>query len=379
MKFASRMLQLRPSAVREILKVAERPDVLSFAGGLPAPELFPVEALARAHQRVFEREPGKALQYGVTEGHGPLKTWIAERMRGRGIVTSPETLLITNGSQQGIDLVARVLLEPGDTVLVENPTYLAALQVFAASQARVVPLGDDFEASVREHAPKLIYLVSDFGNPSGACWPLADRLSLLAAAARHGVPVLEDDPYSELRFAGDALPPLAALDTHGVVIYLSTFSKTLAPGMRLGWLHGPVELVRAATVAKQPADLHTSTLSQRAAAALFEDFDFDAHLTRIRVAYSERCEAMERALRRYLPQARWRTPEGGLFFWVRLPEGVNDDALFLRAVEQKVAFVPGNAFFVGPERHGFIRLNFSNRPPELIDEGLRRLGAAAAE
>ena len=384
LRLARRMSRMPPSAVREILKVAEQPDVLSFAGGLPAPELFPVEAIAEAHAEVLARDGRAALQYSTTEGYGPLREWVAARLARRGVRVGADQVLITSGSQQGIDLVARVLLDPGDTVAVENPSYLAALQTFSGCEATFLPVASDDEgldvaalerAVAADRAPRLIYVVPEFSNPKGTTLSLERRLRLVRLARAHRIPILEDDPYGELRFRGEAPPPLAALDDAGLVVHLGTFSKTLAPGMRLGWLVGPRELVRAVTIAKQAADLHTATLAQRAAAALLTRFDYDAHLVRLRRIYGERCQAMLGALATYLPPGtRWTRPDGGLFVWAELPAGLDADEIFAHALREKVAFVPGSAFYAEAPRREMMRLNFSNRPPELIDEGMARLG-----
>ncbi|HSS00936.1 MAG TPA: PLP-dependent aminotransferase family protein, partial [Kofleriaceae bacterium] len=263
--FATRMTDMPPSAVREILKVAERPDILSFAGGLPAPELFPVDAIAAAHAETLMKNGSSALQYSTTEGYGPLREWIAAHLRGRGVPARAENLLITSGSQQGIDLAARVFLDPGDVVLVESPTYLAAIQAFAAYQVRLVPVPSDdggmqverVAELVAEHKPKLIYLVPSFQNPQGTTLSQARRAQLAAIADEHGVAILEDDPYGELSFDGPPPRPIAATGS-GNVIYLGTFSKTLAPGLRLGWVWAHPSIVRKITIAKQAADLHTA-------------------------------------------------------------------------------------------------------------------------
>ncbi|MFO0580145.1 MAG: PLP-dependent aminotransferase family protein [Polyangia bacterium] len=374
---------LRPSAVREILKVAERPDVLSFAGGLPAPELFPVEAIAEAHAAVLARDGRAALQYSTTEGFGPLREWVAARLGRRGIRVSTDQVLITNGSQQGIDLVARLLLNAGDEVAVEDPSYLAALQSFTGCEARFLTVPSDengmdveaLEEALATRRPRLIYVVSEFHNPKGTTLDHARRLHLVRLAQRYGIPILEDNPYGELRFQGSAPPPLAALDDTGLVVHLGTFSKTLAPGLRLGWLVGSPELVRAATIIKQSTDLHTASLAQRAIAELLTGFDYDAHLTRLRAVYGERCQVMLSALERHLPAGtRFTRPEGGLFVWAELQPGLNSEHLLKDALSEKVAFVPGGAFFVGTPRDEMLRLNFSNRPPSLIEEGIARLG-----
>ena len=386
-RLALRMADMPASAVREILKVAERPDILSFAGGLPAPELFPVEAIAEAHAEVLRDAGGKALQYSTTEGFGPLRTWIAEHLGKRGIPARPDELLITNGSQQGIDLVARVFLDPGDVILVENPTYLAAIQAFAAYQIRLVTMpGDEHGVIVDEvadliaaHRPKLIYVVSSFQNPRGTTLPQSRRIALAELAARHGVAILEDDPYGELSFAGPPPRPIAAAGQDNV-FYVSTFSKTLAPGLRIGWLWGDASIMRKATICKQAADLHTATLSQRATVALLDRFDYAAHVARICAVYRERCQTMLAALAAHLPDGcRWIAPTGGMFVWLQLPGGLDAETLFPGAIARKVAFVPGVAFFVEDHRRDFVRLNFSNQPPAQIIEGMRRFGEVVAE
>ena len=384
---ARRMHGVAPSAVREILKVAERPDVLSFAGGLPAPELFPAQELGQAFEAVLRKRPGAALQYGITEGFLPLREWIADQLRARGIDAAAENVVVVSGSQQGIDLVARVLLNPGDTVLVENPSYLAALQAFAAYEVDVVALpGDDdglrtelLEEAVREHRPALLYVVPEFQNPRGTTLAAHRRKVLAAVARKHGVPVLEDDPYGALRFRGTASTPIAAL-AGGLTFHLGTFSKTLAPGLRIGWVHGPKALMRAMTIAKQACDLHTATLTQHAVVELFETFDYEAHLVRLRSEYRRRCEAMLRALERTMPPGtRWSKPDGGLFLWLQLPRGLRDEAVFRAAIQHSVAVVPGSGFFVGAAEHGFLRLNFSNQGLANIELGMERLACTLSE
>lgn len=381
-RLACRMADMPPSALREILKVAERPDILSFAGGLPAPELFPVAAIAEAHAEVLRDDGGKALQYSTTEGFAPLREWIAAHLRTRGIPARPEELLITSGSQQGIDLVSRVFLDPGDVVLVDNPTYLAAIQSFAAYQVRLITVPsddhgmrvDDLADLIAAHRPKLIYVVSSFQNPRGTTLPQARRTEIAELAARNGVAIIDDDPYGELSFDGPPPRPLAAAGS-GNVLYLGTFSKTLAPGLRIGWLWGDAGIVRKATICKQAADLHTATLAQRATAALLDRFDYAGHVARICEVYRERCQTMLGALAEYMPDgSRWVTPTGGMFVWLQLPAQLDAEALFPEAIARKVAFVPGAAFFVEGHRRDFVRLNFSNQPPLSIVEGMRRLG-----
>ena len=386
-ELARRMSRVQASAIREILKVTERPDVLSFAGGLPAPEAFPAEALARAHADVLGREGAAALQYGPTEGHGPLRAWVAERMTGRGLSASPEQVLITAGSQQGIDLVAKTLIDPGDTVLVEAPSYLAALQCFSTYEARLDTVESDedgmrvdaLERALRAGRPKLIYLVPNFQNPHGTTLSLERRGRIARLARESGVTVLEDDPYAELRYRGADLPPVAGIDPDAPVIHLGSFSKTLAPGLRLGYAIAGERTIRALTIAKQATDLHSGSLAQRAVARLFETFDYDAHLRRLRALYGERLDAMLAAIERSFPAGtRWTRPEGGLFVWVSLPPGLDAEDVLADAMRDRVAFVPGAPFYPAAPCHETLRLNFSNRPPLLIAEGIARLGACVS-
>ena len=381
-RFASRMDRMPVSAIREILKVTEHPDIISFAGGLPAPELFPVAAIAQAHADVFAGEGPAALQYSTTEGWRPLREWIARRMEKRGIAANADRVLITTGSQQGIDLVAKVFIERGDAVVVENPCYLAALQVFSGYEASVVSIDSDdegmrvdqLENALKYSSPKLIYIVSEFSNPKGTTLPYERRQKLIELSARYRVPILEDNPYSELRYTGESLQPLAALDRDGLVIHISTFSKTLSPGMRLGWLIASEEIFQTVVVAKQAADLHTSTIEQHAAARLLESFDYDGHVGHLCEVYGERRQAMLSAMERYFPaEARWTRPDGGLFLWVELPDRLSAEELFEEAIAERVAFVPGTSFFACERKLNFMRLNFSNQKPEMIEEGIKRI------
>ncbi len=371
------------SAVREILKVAEQPEVLSFAGGLPAPELFPTGEIAAAFARVLASDGRAALQYSTTEGFGPLREWVAADFSARAVPTTADDVLITNGSQQGLDLATRVLVDPGSVVVTESPSYLAALQVFAAAQARVVPVAADADGIQPEalaqvlatHDVRLLYLVPNSANPTGATLSLTRRHAVMALAQAHNVPVLEDDPYGSLRYSGAPLAPLASL-APGLVISLGSFSKTLAPGLRLGWLRAPPAMLKHLVVAKQASDLHTGTLAQRATIELLRQFDYPRHLRGINAVYGERCQVMDHALRATFPSGtRWATPTGGLFFWVQLPDSLDTLELLPGAIAQKVAYVPGAPFFVGKSARHFLRLNFSNRSPADIRDGLARLGA----
>ncbi|CAM4525748.1 aminotransferase-like domain-containing protein [Corallococcus exiguus] len=387
-RLSRRMSRMKTSAVREILKIAERPDILSFAGGLPAPELFPVDAIAKAFEETFAREGRPALQYSTTEGFAPLREWISSHLARKGQHVHADQVLITSGSQQGLDLVGKVLLDPGDLVVVEDPSYLAALQTFGGYEVEFATVRsddagmdtDDLAALLKKRVPKLLYVIPNFQNPKGTTLSLERRKALVRLAQEHRFIILEDDPYGELRFKGVHLPSLASMDDQGVVLSLSTFSKTLAPGLRLGWVTGPRPLLKSLTIAKQATDLHTATLAQRATALLLETFDYAGHIQALMPVYSERATAMLAALEAHMPKGtKWTRPDGGMFLWVELPQGLDAATLLPRAVEQKVAFVPGAPFFANDQKPQFMRLNYSNRPPDLINEGMRRLGSVISD
>jgi 2-aminoadipate transaminase len=377
------------SPVREILALTERPGVVSFAGGLPAPELFDVAGLREAFAAVFGDEcAGRTLQYSTTEGDPALRSVIAQRLTTRGLDSEAEDLLITSGSQQALTLVAAVLLEPGDRVLVEEPSYLAALQCFALARAVVVPVPCDNEGLdpealdelVAEHRPKLLYTVPTFHNPTGRTLGLARRHALAAAVKRAGLWMIEDDPYSELRYDGEALPALASLpEAPARTLSLSTLSKIAAPGLRLGWVRAPRMLRRSLTIAKQAADLHSSTVDQAAAARWLATSDLDAHLGRLRAAYRARRDTLLEGLAAALPHGSTHNrPAGGMFVWARLPDGWDAGALLPRALEHDVAYVPGAPFFSGRPDPATLRLSFTAHPPEDIRRGLERLASALA-
>ncbi|MDQ0599909.1 2-aminoadipate transaminase [Streptomyces canus] len=381
---ASRVRSTGGSAVREILAVTARPEVVNFAGGLPAPELFDREGVAAAFRHVLEETPGQALQYSTTEGEPRLRELLARRTTVRGLATGAEELLVTTGSQQGLSLVAAALVEPGDTVLVEDPCYLAALQVFGLAGARVLAVpgdaqGPDVEALtelvVRER-PKLLYTVPTFQNPSGRTMSAERRAGVAEVAGRSGVWIVEDDPYGELRFEGERLPWIASYPGAGDrTVLLGSFSKVMAPGLRLGWLRAPSDLRRACVVAKQAADLHTPTVNQLAAARYLEERDLDAHVARVAAVYGERRDAMLAGLAEALPEgASWNRPEGGMFLWARLPSPYDTTALLPEVVRHDVAYVPGAPFHAGLADRATLRLCFVTETPERIAEGLRRMG-----
>ncbi|GAA1245947.1 PLP-dependent aminotransferase family protein [Kitasatospora nipponensis] len=383
---AARTAAVGGSPVREILALTARPEVISFAGGLPAPELFDAAGIRAAYDAVLRESPQQVLQYSTTEGDPTLRATVAARLTARGLPTDPEELLVTGGSQQGLSLLASALLEPGDTVLVEDPSYLAALQCFGLAGARIVPVPTDadgivpdaLDALVAAHRPKLLYLVPNFQNPTGRTLPLARRAAVAQVAARRGLWIVEDDPYGELRFGGEPVPWVAGCaGAEDRTVLLSGFSKVMAPGLRLGWLRGPAELRRACVVAKQAADLHTSTVDQAAAARYLADRDLDAHLATVRNAYRERRDALLAGLPDALPAgSSWNRPDGGMFLWARLPAGHDATALLRRAVAHQVAYVPGAPFFAGPPDPATMRLSFTTHSPAEIADGLTRLAAA---
>jgi DNA-binding transcriptional MocR family regulator len=380
---AARAREVGVSPVREILALTARPEVISFAGGLPAPELFDAEGIREAYARVLGEQPHTVLQYSTTEGDPSLRGAVAGRLTVRGLATGADDLLVTGGSQQGLALIATALLEPGDVVLVENPTYLAALQCFGFAGARVVPVPTDgdgvipraLEELVLRERPKLLYLIPNFQNPTGRTLPLDRRRAVAEVAGRHGLWVAEDDPYGELRFEGAYQPWIAEQDGAGDrTVLLGSFSKIMAPGMRLGWLRAPAALLRSCVVAKQAADLHTSTVDQAAAARYLADRDLDAHLARIRTAYRTRRDALLAGLPAALPEgSTWNRPEGGMFVWVRLPRGHDATALLRTAITHDVAYVPGAPFFAAEPDPAALRMAFTTHTPEEITEGLARL------
>ncbi|UUY01617.1 PLP-dependent aminotransferase family protein [Svornostia abyssi] len=386
---AARLAAVASSPVREILALTAQGDVISLAGGLPSPDTFPADEIRAAFAEALAGDGARrALQYSTTEGHPGLRAAHARRLTARGLPTAGEELLVCTGSQQALGLVCDVLLEPGDTVLVEDPTYLAALQRFGMAGAHVVgvPCDDDgllpdaLETAVREHRPKLLYTMPNFQNPSGRTLPASRRDAIARIAADLGLWILEDDPYGELRYEGSALPPIAALDDAADrTIHISSLSKVLAPGLRLGYTRMPEALRAQLIVAKQAADLHTSTIDQEAAAGAMARLDLDAHLHTVRALYGERRDALLAGLHDALPEgSTWNRPAGGMFVWARLPEGWDATQLLRAAIERGVAFVPGAPFQVGTDPDPrTLRFSFVTHTPDELAEGLRRLGAAA--
>ncbi len=390
-QIATRMKNVSSSAIRDLLKNASEPGMISLAGGLPAPDLFDLDGLAQASAEVMRELPVNALQYGLTAGQPDLRRALAVLMATRAATVNAEEIIVTSGSQQGIDLIARVMVDAGDTVLVERPSYLAAIQTFALNEAKFVGVDvdaegmkvDELEALLIAHKPKFIYTVATFANPSGATMSLARRRTLLQLAVKHQVFVIEDDPYGELRSRGSPLPPLIALakDIPGAEAwcgYLSTLSKILAPGFRIGWMILPPALRHYAEIAKQGMDLHTSTFTQAVATRYLNSGRLHDRLPAIRASYKERNEALADALKRHLAGAlTYVQPDGGMFLWAKWTDKtINSTALLKVALPEKMIFVPGEHFYAdAPEQHS-LRLSFSTPTAVQIDEGIKRLAAA---
>ena len=420
-KFAQRVQQMKSSTIRELLKVTEQPEMISFAGGLPAPEVFPVERVELATHKVLTERGEQALQYGATEGYRPLRELLAQRMSHGNLRLTVDNVLIVSGSQQALDLLGKIMLDPGDRVVVEAPTYMGALQAWSAyfqypqtdretepqrsPQEQYTPktskehvkmhreVGyitiptdeqgmqtDHLEEALRQD-PKYIYVLPNFQNPTGVTLTEERRRVLVQQARRYGVPIVEDDPYGELRFEGEHLPSLLMLEGEqqegtyqGNGIYLGTFSKIMAPGMRLGWVIAPSQVISKLVQAKQGVDLHTATFTQMIAYELLKDGFLDKHVHLIRRVYQERRDAMLAAMEEYFPEeVKWTHPKGGMFLWVTLPEGSDATLLLKQAVERNVVFVPGESFYPNGGGRNTLRLNYSHDEPERIREGIGRL------
>ena len=386
-KYSKRVPADGTDAVGAILQAAADPKIISFAGGLPAPELFPVKEMKAAVDKVFEEHGQEAMQYGAAKGVTALREVIQQHVKEKEDVDSElDNVLVTTGSEQALDLVGKAFVDPGDTVLVEQPTYLCALDVFrsyGANFASVEMDEDGMKMDALEEAlkanpnTKLIYTVPNFQNPTGRTMTEERRKQLAELAEKYDVYVLEDNPYGEIRFAGQHVPAVKSFDKSGHVLYMSTFSKTLAPGFRLGWLVADEDVVNKLTVLKQSADLHTDNLAQFAVAQFFADNDVDAHVKEISALYGKRKDLMLEGIKKYFPEGvKYTDPEGGMFLWVEVP-GVDDTVeLFKECLEHDVAFVPGDPFFAGEAQPGAFRLNYSNMKEDQIEVGLKRLGAA---
>ncbi len=388
---SDKMLGVKASAIREIFKVAGQPDVISFAGGLPAPESFPVDAIKAICNDILDNEPITALQYGISEGYAPLKKLVLDRMKkNENIGTEEDDIIIVSGSQQGADLTAKVLLNEGDGVICEEPSFIGCLNTFRTYNAKLygVPMNEDgMDLNVLEETLKnnknikLIYTIPTFQNPSGITSSLEVRKGILRLAQRYNVMILEDNPYGELRFSGDKLPTLKSMDTTGNVIYLGSFSKVFSPGLRLAYLILNKGVMEKFVVGKQATDVHTNVFSQMIVARYLEQYDIDASIEKSREIYKHRCGLMLSCMDRYFPdKVTYTRPDGGIFIWVTMPKGTDSGALMLEAVERKVAFVPGSAFMtdVDAPSHCF-RLNYSTMSDEKIEKGIKILGDLLTE
>lgn len=378
--YAERIAGLKSSAIRDILKLMSKPGIISFAGGLPAPELFPVKDISDAADRVLSEYGSSALQYSITEGIIPLREKIINKLdKNLGL----ENIIITQGSQQGLDLISKLFLDKGDVVFTETPSYLGALQAFQLFQANVIAIPsdekgiqtDELEKRLKTQKPKLIYLMPNFQNPSGVTLSVERRMELIEFANQHGFFVIEDDPYGELIFEGEKLPSLYKLAKSKNFIYLSSFSKTIAPGFRVAYVIADKEIIKKLAIVKQGTDLHTNTFGQYLVNEYLENGNYHEHINLIRETYKARRDCMLSAMEKYFPKsAKWNKPAGGMFIWAILPEGYDAREILMRCIEKDVAFVPGQEFFPDGSGKNTGRLNFSNAPIKDIEEGIRKMG-----
>ena len=389
-KLAQRAEKMNPSVIREILKVTEKPGIISFAGGLPSPQTFPIDAMREASERVLRDDGKAALQYAASEGYAPLREWVAQDLLKQGMNVSPDQVLITTGSQQGLDLVAKILIDAGSRILVETPTYLGALQAFTPMEPVAVGVdsddhgvdANDLRAKVGTGADKarFVYLLPNFQNPTGRTMTEERRAAVAQVAVESGLPIIEDNPYGDLWFDAPPAPSLSSRHPEGSV-YLGSFSKILAPGLRLGYLVAPPALYPKLLQAKQAADLHTPSFNQRVVAAVLKDGFIERHVPTIRALYKQQCEAMLAALDREMAGLglTWNRPVGGMFLWVQLPKGLKAIPLLDKAVEKGVAFVPGSAFYAGDANESTLRLSFVTATVDQINTGMSALAAAIRE
>lgn len=383
-KFAKRNNYVKASEIREILKVTENPEIISFAGGLPAAELFPIEELKKVCIEVLDKEGEASLQYSTTEGYIPLRKAICKRMKNLGIDSTVENIIITAGSQQALDLSGKVFIDEGDTIICESPTYLAALNAFKAYIPNFIEVSmdddgmimEDLEKALKENPnAKFIYTIPDFQNPTGRTMSLARRLKLIELANKYDVTIIEDNPYGEVRFAGEKIPPVKHFDTEGRVIYISTFSKIFAPGLRIGWICADTDFLERYVPFKQNVDLHTNIFSQIMASKYMEMYDIEKHIDKIRDVYRHRRELMIQCIKEEFPkEIKYTLPDGGLFIWVELAPHIDSIDIFNKSIKNNVAFVPGHSFFPNGGCKNTFRLNYSNMPDERIVEGIKRLG-----
>ncbi len=384
-KFAERMDDVKASDIRELLALINRPEIISFAGGLPAPELFPVDKIKAATDAVLDENGRAALQYGPTDGLLRLREQIADRLLAKNSInTDPDHIIMTAGSQQGLDFAARLFVNPGDVVLMESPSYLGAINAFKLSQPVFKEVPTDDSGMIMEELDKIlattpnvkmIYVIPDFQNPSGRTWPIERRKKFMEIVNKYEVIVLEDNPYGELRYKGEFLPSLKSMDTKGLVIYLGTFSKILAPGYRLAWMCASKEIVEKINLIAQASVLQTSTISMMVVSKFIDMFDLDEHVETVRAVYEHRCNVMMDAMAKYFPkEVKYTVPDGGLFTWAELPDYIDTKVMAADALAQNVAYVSGIGFFPNGNNHHCLRLNYSGMPDERIEEGIKRLG-----
>lgn len=383
-KFAKRMDNIKGSAIRELLKLTEQPEIISFAGGLPAPELFPIEEMKKVCTKVLDSDGKAALQYCPTEGYVPLRKIISERMKKSGVDVPFEQVIITSGSQQGLEFSGRIFLNEGDTVICESPSYLGALNAFKAYQPKFVEVAmdengmkmDELEEALKSTPnAKFIYTIPDFQNPTGITMSIDRRKKLVELATKYNVPIVEDNPYGELRFEGEQYPAVKHFDTEGMVILLGTFSKTFAPGLRIGWVAASPEIVQKYVLVKQGADLQCNSMAQREVATFIDMYDLDAHIKKICGVYAKRKDLMMETMEKEFPKnVKFTHPNGGLFTWVEFPEGVDAEDVMKKALEENVAFVPGGSFYPNGGNENHCRMNYSSMPEDKIVEGIVRLG-----
>lgn len=391
MQFSNLAMNLKASEIRELLKLTTMPEIISFAGGLPAPELFPTEDLKKVDEAVLTKEGQAALQYGTTEGYTPLREQIAGRMKKSFMVDcTPENIVITSGSQQGLSLLAQIFLNPGDVVLVESPTYLGAINAFKLCGPEFVEVPTDDKGIIPEELEKILakygdrvrmmYVIPEFQNPTGITWPMERRKAFMDIINRYDFPVLEDDPYGELRFDGDKVPSLKSMDTKGNIIFLGSFSKILMPGLRIAWMVADPTIIDKIVKLKQAVDLQSSSFGQRQTSFFIDMYDLDAHVAKIKELYKKRRNLMCDSMKEYFPEGITFTyPEGGLFTWVTLPEGMDAKELMPKVLAKNVAYVPGGPFYPHGGNANHFRLNYSNMPEERIVEGIKRLAEVLKE
>jgi len=396
-RYAHRAQKAKTSEIRELLKLTEQPDMISFAGGLPAPEVFPIKEFQEACNFVLNERGAQALQYGTSEGYTPLREMIARHNSRFSVPVNADNILITSGSQQALDLLGRLFINRGDHIVVESPTYLGALQAWNAYGAQYITVPADehgMDTDYLEEAlrvgPKFIYILPNFQNPSGSTLSLERRKRLILLADQYGVPIIEDDPYGQLRYEGEHIPSVVMLDNQyrndtdgeysGNVIYLSTFSKLLAPGLRLAWVIAPPNVIQKLVMAKQAADLHSSTFNQQVAYEVAKGGFLDEHVKVIRSVYKERRDVMLEMMEEIFPsEMSWQKPLGGMFLWGILPQGVDAAEILKMAIQKKVAFVPGGSFHPDGGKNNTMRINFSYSSPDVIREGIARLGETLKE